>query len=978
MYPRVAVLVAFVLLFNGALQQASALSSSQVTALNALSAGWSVSPPLKWSNGDPCFAQWEGVTCDPTNSTVTHLVLIDRGISGQISSAIGGLTALIELEMSNNTGLFGPIPSEIGQCTALQRLSLQQCSITGPLPSELGNLAQLYFLGLNVNKITGPMPASLGKTPLTWLDVSSNMISGPIPISGANNPIGLDNITTIQHFHLNNNSLNGSVPAEFFSLPNIVHVLLNYNELSGNLPNFTNWSPTLEIIRLDGNNLQGPIHDRFGDAPALKQLYLGNNQFTKTVPNLSDIEKLYLLDLSYNNFDPAPFPDWVLDYVNITTLNLAGMNITGNIPPALFDLEPIQGIDLSNNKLNGSLTFESITGPLLVTIDLENNDLNGFSGEPNNPDVTWNITISLQGNRICTNTFFSLPGACEGEAAGTWKHPTVNSSCSGQTNSVCDDNKSLNWYTCRCGYPLQVVLLLTAPYSTNLDKVALSLEKDLASHLDLFANQTFVSDMIYEQGAVIEATVDFFPVSGDTLSKDVSDNITISLRQHRFNIQEGPYLVLVSSTAAGSSSSGLSTAAIIGITVGVVLVFLIVAGSVVFAVVQKRRADKAVSNNPFASWGGGSAEFGEAPKLKGARWFSLAELKQYTNNWSEDNMIGVGGYGKVYRGELPNGDVVAIKRATEGSMQGANEFKNEIELLSRVHHRNLVGLVGFCYEGGEQALIYEFMINGTLTDHLKTYLEVPLSWEARLEIALASAIGINYLHDHATPPIIHRDIKSANILLNEKMVAKVADFGLSKLAPDEGEKLVHSVNVKGTLGYLDPEYYMTQNLTDKSDVYSFGVVLLEMLTARPPIDQGRFVVREFRNALDRGGIEALRPLMDPSLQGISTKDLEPYLKIALSCVEEDSASRPTTAEIVKQLQALDFLSKPKAGVRGMDIEAGAKKVKFADDFESDQQDLLSSDMAPKPSQEPTYPYQRAPDSFRYSGAYGVSTTVKPK
>lgn len=120
-----------------------------------------------------------------------------------------------------------------------------------------------------------------------------------------------------------------------------------------------------------------------------------------------------------------------------------------------------------------------------------------------------------------------------------------------------------------------------------------------------------------------------------------------------------------------------------------------------------------------ASWGGGSSEFGEAPKLKGARWFSLAELKQYTNNWSDDNMIGVGGYGKVYRGELPNGDLVAIKRATEGSMQGANEFKNEIELLSRVHHRNLVGLVGFCYEGGEQALIYEFMANGALDDHLK-------------------------------------------------------------------------------------------------------------------------------------------------------------------------------------------------------------------------------------------------------------------
>jgi serine/threonine protein kinase len=255
---------------------------------------------------------------------------------------------------------------------------------------------------------------------------------------------------------------------------------------------------------------------------------------------------------------------------------------------------------------------------------------------------------------------------------------------------------------------------------------------------------------------------------------------------------------------------------------------------------------------------------------------------------------------------------------------------------------------------------------------------VPLTWEERLHIALASAIGINYLHDHASPPIIHRDIKSANILLNEKMVAKVADFGLSKLAPDEGQKLVHSVNVKGTMGYLDPEYYMTSDLTDKSDVYSFGVVLLELLTARPPIDQGRFVVREFRNALDKGGIEALRPLLDPALQNISAGDLDPYLKIAMACVEEDSASRPTTAEIVKQLQTLDAISKPKGGVRAMDVEGGAKKVKFADDLnpESEQMDLLSIDM--QPTGVPPYPYQTAPDSFRYSGAYGVSTTVKPK
>jgi serine/threonine protein kinase len=178
-------------------------------------------------------------------------------------------------------------------------------------------------------------------------------------------------------------------------------------------------------------------------------------------------------------------------------------------------------------------------------------------------------------------------------------------------------------------------------------------------------------------------------------------------------------------------------------------------------------------------------------------------------------------------------------------------------------------------------------------------------------------------------------------------------------------------------GYLDPEYYMTSDLTDKSDVYSFGVVLLELLTSKPPIDQGKFVVREFRNALDRGGVEELRPLLDPALQNLSVNDLEQYLKIALACVEEDGASRPTTAEIIKQLQALDVLSKSGGSVRSMDVESGGKKVKFADEYNPsyDQVDLLSQEMKPAGTQ---YPHEAAPDSFLYSGSYGMSTTVKPK
>ncbi|CAM6111852.1 unnamed protein product [Calypogeia fissa] len=967
LHPRLAVFVACVFLLSGTLQRGSAVTNpGEVSALNGLSNQWTASPALNWGSGDPCDNQWDGVTCDPLNTTVTQLVLSERNLAGKIAPEIGGLTGLTTLDLSSNTQLTGPLPAEIGKLTNLIILSIQYCQLTGPLPTELGNLTKLQFLGLNSNTIDGPLPASLGNTNLTWLDVSTNQLSGTIPIADATNPIALDNITSIVHLHLNNNSFTGSVPAPFFSLPSIQHVLVNFNNLSGSLPNVTSpWSPSLTVIRVDGNSLVGIIPSSFTQVPGLQMLNVRGNGFSGQIPNFSKMTTLNFLDLSYNSFDQEQIPSWLSSLTNLETLNFAQMNLDGPIPSSLFDLPAIQAIDLSFNNLNGSLTFQGTSSANLSTLNLQHNNIDGFLGSPTASSIT-NLSIVFEQNPICQNTFVSLAG-CTGDI-NLYPYQHSPTAC----GNTCDNGKDLNWYTCSCAYPLVLDLLLTAPTFSNLDSAATQLESDLASTLDLNSSQVFVAGMNYSSSATVEAVVWVFPTSGDTLPRSLSDSIVSTLRHHMVNLRAGPYLVTNYYTEGNPNGhKKLSTGAIIGIVVGAVFGVFIVAASIAYAVYHKRRADRAVMNNPFASWGGGSAEFGEAPKLKGARWFSLAELKAYTNNWSDDNMIGVGGYGRVYRGELPNGDLVAIKRATEGSMQGANEFKNEIELLSRVHHRNLVGLVGFCYEGGEQALIYEFMSNGTLTDHLTG--EKPLSWERRLEIALASAIGINYLHDHATPPIIHRDIKSANILLNEKLVAKVADFGLSKLAPDEGEKAVYSVNVKGTLGYLDPEYYMTQNLTDKSDVYSFGVVLLELLTARPPIDQGRFVVREFRNALDRGGIEALRPLMDPTLQDLPTEELEPFLKIALSCVEEDGASRPTTAEIVKLLQGLDVFAKPKGGVRPMDIESGTKKVKFADEFENDQEELLSTEF-PQASPETLYPS----DSFKYSGAYGASMTVKPK
>ncbi|KAA8542803.1 hypothetical protein F0562_023955 [Nyssa sinensis] len=342
---------------------------------------------------------------------------------------------------------------------------------------------------------------------------------------------------------------------------------------------------------------------------------------------------------------------------------------------------------------------------------------------------------------------------------------------------------------------------------------------------------------------------------------------------------------------------------IIGAAVaGSVLVLLLLLAGV-YAIHQKKRAERATKqNNPFASWDSNKCS-GSIPQMKGPISFSFQEMKKCSNNFSEANQIGTGAYGKVYRGTLPTDQLVAIKRAQKGSVQRAFEFKTEIELLTRVHHKNVISLVGFCSDQGEQMLVYEYVPNGSLKESLSGKSRIRLDWMRRLKVALDAARGLAYLHELANPPIIHRDIKSSNILLDECLNAKVADFGLSKPMADT-EKGHVTTQVKGTMGYLDPEYYMTQQLTEKSDVYSFGVLMLELLAARRPIEKGRYIVREVRQMIDRTkDLYNLHNVLDPTIGLWTTLNgLERFVDVAMWCVEESRDDRPTMSEVVKEIE----------------------------------------------------------------------------
>jgi len=759
--------------------------------------------------------------------------------------------------------------------------------------------------------------------------------------------------------------LSGPIPSQIFSsYMKLIHVLLDNNNFSGSIPPTLGLLSTLEVLRFDNNpQLSGTVPSNINNLTKLAELHLENSKLTGPLPDLTGMSALSFVDMSNNSFNASDVPSWFTTLPSLTSLFLENLKISGQLPQALFSLPAVQTLRLRGNHFNGTLTIGSDFSTQLQLIDLRDNEISSITVGASQ----YSKTLILVGNPIC------VPGSNEkycvepGQSNPTAAPYSTARNCSALP-TPCLSNQLLS-PTCICAVPYRGTLFFRSPSFSDLTSPTnfVTLEQDMKTKfekLNVPVDSIAIHDPFFDSNNNLQMSLELFPSGKVQFSEqDISDiGFMLSNQTYKPPGTFGPYYFIgqqysfANDLAVPSQSKKTNRLPlIIGASAGGAVLAVAVVAIAVF-IARRKRTPKGTEDRSqsYVSWDMKSTSASTVPQLRGARTFSFEELRKITNNFSEANDIGNGGYGKVYRGTLPSGQLVAVKRSQQGSLQGSLEFRTEIELLSRVHHKNVVSLVGFCLDQDEQILVYEYVPNGTLKESLTGKSGVRLDWRRRLRVVLGAAKGVAYLHELADPPIVHRDIKSSNVLLDERLNAKVSDFGLSKPLGEDGRGQV-TTQVKGTMGYLDPEYYMTQQLTEKSDVYSFGVLMLEVATARKPLERGRYIVREVKAALDRSkDLYGLHELLDPALGAAPSAlaGLEQYVDLALRCVEEAGADRPSMGEAVGEIERMVKM----AGAPGTD--SASESMSYA-------------------SRTPRHPYG-GDSPFDYSVGGMPSTRVEPK
>ncbi|OAE26270.1 hypothetical protein AXG93_626s1050 [Marchantia polymorpha subsp. ruderalis] len=720
--------------------------------------------------------------------------------------------------------------------------------------------ARVLTIGLKNLNLTGTLPQALTRLRfLREVNLGYNKFRGVVP--------DLRNLTHLEILDLSENNFTGPIPNTTF-FPNITQLILSGCNFTGGIPPSLFKNKNLQKLRLDNSPLRGPVPNLNGISNIKEFEIKTNPGITGPLPDLNKMPSVQYWDSSQCGLS-GRLPE-LKNALSLKGLQLWNNNFSGSIPPLLFKHVDLQWLNLYGNPL---LTGEipDVSGLESVEVlDVRNNSIKGTL-----PDLPPSSIQEKTPDHFVQKLKFSN-NSFSGEIPLSWNNLTWLEEITVNTNNLSGELRGEMIGNMR---NLRILDLRNNGFTGDVPESLLFLPNLTQVLLDNNNFKTLPKSLITRFGL----------------------NITYS---------NNPNLILIPE----EDKKGVPPGAIVGIVAGVCAVLAV---TLLLLCLYRRKKN----GNSFAT--------DQIPKT--ATGFTWKEIKSMTSD--NKTLIGKGGFGAVYYGKLMDGEEVAVKIRSADSKQGSAEFLNEVRLLCKLHHRNLVRLIGYCLEGREQVLVYDYMSQGSLANHLypsdsseattDASTTVPrktqdLDWRTRLEIAVDAARGIEYLHKDCDPPIIHRDMKSSNILLGDKLQAKIADLGISKQVPDsyDPDQVGSTMNgvstaIKGTFGYLDPEYFARRKLTTKSDVYSFGVVLLEIVTGKRPFtldfpgSEDTNLIDWVKNAVDMGVIDSV---VDRRLKGgYSPEGMEKVIVCALAAVNPSGGERPDMAQIINTLnEALLF------------------------------------------------------------------------
>ncbi|KAL8264159.1 hypothetical protein R6Q59_022289 [Mikania micrantha] len=903
---------------------------SQTTTANDVNKSSEAKALLAWwpyANASH-HCNWQGIDCNKAGGVI-GIELYGHYLGHRLESLnLSSFPNLVSLSI-DRCGLEGCIPKHIGLLSNLTLLSLRNNRLTGSLPVSLINLTYLEYLDLSINNFSGELPILMAKLiRLEALYLSENSFSGELPVS-------ITNLTCLETLYLSDNSFNGELPVSMAKLVRLEALHLSRNNFSGELHVSIGLLSNLTLLSLAGNQLTGSLPVSLTNLTHLKYLDLSRNNFTGELPvSMANLNHLEALDLSGNNFN-GNLPDSFTNLISLDYLDLSINNFNGELPVSLSNLTRLEYLSLSSNSFSGNL-LDSFTNLMLLEVldlsrnnfsdelpvslfnltrlnflDLSNNKLSG----PIPP--SYGLMVNLTSLDLSTN---ELNAPIPKEIGNLQNLKTLDlgdNNFEGPIPSTFGNFSQLRFLNLGKNsisgqIPLDIATLASLNYlDLNHNSLVGPVHGNLSrlDHLDVSINQLSSNLHFREPCNLKYLDLSMNHMTGayrnflncrDLHYLDLTGNNFIGKELDKSDFSSLEFLQQ-SQSLNSNPNENTSGPPIQDTEIGLSNIVLIIFLPIIFGLYFLGLYMCYKSYN--------TTEKKIQPKTK--KHGNVCSILNYdgtiayedfitaTEDFDLKYCIGTGGYGSVYEAKLPDGKTFALKKLHRFEAKQPTfeqSFKNEIQVLTNLRHKNIVKLYGFCLHNNCKFLVYEYMERGSLFCALSNdELAVEVDWMKRVNIIKDVAHALAYMHHDCNPPIVHRDISSNNILLNSEMEGFVADFGAARLVDPDSSN--HTAIV-GTMGYIAPELAYNMIVNEKCDVYSFGVVALETIRGKHPGDLLSSLTYSTSHATRLENILDKR-LPYPTM--LIEKELMRVYNVARACILTDPKNRPTMKKVSQEL-----------------------------------------------------------------------------